>query len=219
MDVAILRSLPGMTLLAAMDEATLVAALEFMRTHDSGPSAVRYPRDEIPVPALSTETAPFELGRANLLAEGSDAAILAYGFPANHALIAREQLKLRGYTVAVYDARFAKPIDLELIKGLIGSGLPILTVEDHHVMGGFGTCVIEACNEHGLPTQAIHRLGLPDEWIYQGGRGEQQRAAGIDADGIARKLIEVLESSARPAATPIGDRARAATPLERKLGA
>ncbi len=219
MDVAILRSLPGMTLLAAMDEATLVAALEFMRTHDSGPSAVRYPRDEVPVPALSTETAPFELGRANLLAEGSDAAILAYGFPANHALIAREQLKLRGYTVAVYDARFAKPIDLELIKGLIGSGLPILTVEDHHVMGGFGTCVIEACNEHGLPTQAIHRLGLPDEWIYQGGRGEQQRAAGIDADGIARKLIEVLESSARPAATPIGDRARAATPLERKLGA
>ena len=219
MDVAILRSLPGMTLLAVMDEANLVAALEFMRTHDAGPSAVRYPRDEVPEPALSDEVAPFELGRANLLAEGSDAAILAYGFPANHALIAREQLKERGYTVAVYDARFAKPVDLELIKGLIASGLPILTVEDHHVMGGFGTCVIEACNEHGLPTQAIHRLGLPDKWIYQGGRGEQQRAAGIDADGIARKLIEVLESSARPAATPIAERKRPATPLTRKLGA
>jgi deoxyxylulose-5-phosphate synthase len=86
-------------------------------------------------------------------------------------------------------------------------------------MGGFGTCVIEACNEHGLPTQAIHRLGLPDKWIYQGGRGEQLRAAGIDAVGIARKVIEVLESPARPAATPIGDRARPAAPLQRKLRA
>ncbi len=119
----------------------------------------------------------------------------------------------------MYDARFAKPVDLELIKGLIASGLPIITVEDHHVMGGFGTCVIEACNEHGLPTQAIHRLGLPDKWIYQGGRGEQLRTAGIDADGIARKLIEVLESPARPAATPIMDRSRPALPLKRKLGA
>ena len=219
MDIAMLRSLPGMTLMAAMDEANLKAALEFMRTHDAGPSAVRYPRDEVPAPALSDVVPPFEPGRANLLAEGSDAAILAYGFPANHALVAREQLKERGYTIAVYDARFAKPVDLELIKGLIATGLPILTVEDHHVMGGFGTCVIEACNEHGLPTQAIHRLGLPDRWIYQGGRGEQLRAAGIDAEGIARKVIEVLESPARPAATPIGDHARPALPLERKLRA
>jgi len=219
MDVAMLRSLPGMKLLAAMDEANLVAALEFMRTHNAGPSAVRYPRDEVPDPALSDTVAPFELGRANLLAEGSDAAILAYGFPANHALVAREQLKERGYTVAVYDARFAKPVDLELIRVLIASGVPILTVEDHAVMGGFGSCVIEACNENGLATQTIHRLGLPDKWIYQGGRGEQQRAAGIDADGIARRLIEVLESPARPVATPIGERKRVAQPLERKFGA
>lgn len=219
MDIAMLRSLPGMTLMAAMDEANLKAALEFMRTHDAGPSALRYPRDEVPEPALSDVVPPFEPGRANLLAEGSDAAILAYGFPANHALVAREQLKERGYTVAVYDARFAKPVDLELIKGLIAAGLPILTVEDHHVMGGFGTCVIEACNEHGLPTQAIHRLGLPDRWIYQGSRSEQLRAAGIDAEGIARKVIEVLESPARPAATPIRDHARPALPLERKLRA
>ena len=219
MDIAVLRSLPGMTLMAAMDEGTLIAALEFMRTHDAGPSALRYPRDEVPEPALADGVAPFEIGRANLLAEGSDAAILAYGFPANHALVAREQLKERGYKVAVYDARFAKPVDLELIRELVGSGIPILTVEDHHEMGGFGTCVIEACNEHGLPTQAIHRLGLPDKWIYQGSRGEQQRTAGIDADGIARRLIEVLEAPARPVATPIGDRKRTSAPLERKLGA
>jgi len=120
----------------------------------------------------------------------------------------------------VYDARFAKPVDLELIKALVTSGIPILTVEDHHETGGFGTCVIEACNELGLATQSIYRLGLPDEWIYQGSRGEQQRAAGIDADGIARKLIEVLEAPGRATATPIAaDLARPAAALKRKLGA
>ncbi|NIM00353.1 MAG: 1-deoxy-D-xylulose-5-phosphate synthase [Acidobacteria bacterium] len=218
MDIAMLRSLPGMTLMAAMDEANLKAALKFMHAHDAGPSAVRYPRDEVPDAAPAKEVAPFELGRANLLAEGSDAAILAYGFPANHALVAREQLEARGYKIAVYDARFAKPIDVELIKGLIASGVPILTVEDHMAMGGFGTCLIEACNEHGLPTQSVHRLGLPDRWIYQGGRAEQQREAGIDADGIVRKLTSVLEAPALPAAAPMDDRSRAAAPLRRKLG-
>lgn len=193
MDVAMLRSLPGMTLLAAMDETNLKAALEFMRTHDTGPSALRYPRDEVPEPELTDVVPPFEAGRAHLLAEGSDAAILAYGFPANHALVAREQLKTRGYSIAVYDARFAKPVDVELIRRLVSQGIPILTVEDHHVMGGFGTCVLEACNDEGLPTQNLHRLGLPDEWIYQASRSEQLRLAGIDADGIARELIEVLE--------------------------
>jgi 1-deoxy-D-xylulose-5-phosphate synthase len=218
MDVAMLRSLPGMTLLAAMDEVNLKAALEFMRTHDAGPSALRYPRDEVPEPALADEVPAFEPGRAHLLAEGSDAAILAYGFPANNALVAREQLKARGYTVAVYDARFAKPVDIELTQELVALGIPILTVEDHAVVGGFGTCVLEACNEHGLATQNIHRLGLPDEWIYQGGRGEQQRLAGIDADSIARKVIEVLEAPSRSKTRSIGER-RAKDSLERKLGA
>ena len=102
---------------------------------------------------------------------------------------------------------------------LVRGGNPILTVEDHHVNGGFGTCVVEACNEHGLATQNVHRIGLPDAWIYQGGRGEQQRAAGIDADGIARKLIEVLEAPKRKsAATSIGEK-RTAAPMSRKLGA
>ena len=217
MDVAMLRSLPGMTLMAAMDEANLKAALEFMRTHDDGPSALRYPRDEVPAPMVKDEVPPFELGHAHLLAEGRDAVVLAYGFPANHALAAREQLKTRGYTIAVYDARFAKPVDLLLIKELVAKGMPIVTVEDHQVMGVFGSCVIETCNEHGLPTQNIHRLGLPDCWIYQGGRDEQQRFAGIDAEGIARKLIEALEAPGRKTTAPIVEPRQAE--LKRKLGA
>jgi 1-deoxy-D-xylulose-5-phosphate synthase len=135
---------------------------------------------------------PFELGKAHRLAEGDDLAILAYGFPANHALEARRMLAEEGYSVAVYDARFAKPLDEELLRKLLGDGVPVITVEDHHTIGGFGACVLEFCNEHGLPTQSIRRLGLPDRWIYQGGRADQLAEAGIDAEGIARAARESL---------------------------
>jgi 1-deoxy-D-xylulose-5-phosphate synthase len=194
LDVALMRGLPGMTLMAAIDEPTLAAAVEFMREHDEGPSAVRYPRDDVPEPIQGDETPPFELGKANLLADGNDLAILAYGFVANHALTARERLEKAGRSVAVYDARFAKPMDVELLEKLIESGVPILTVEDHAVSGGFGTCVIEAANERGLPTTDIHRLGLPDRFIHQGSRKEQQAEAGIDADGIEARALELFEA-------------------------
>jgi 1-deoxy-D-xylulose-5-phosphate synthase len=202
LDVAFLRSFPGMVLTAAIDEGTLRGALEFMRKHDDGPSAVRYPRDTVPERDDAHETPPFELGKANLLAPGTDLAIVAYGFPANHALRARETLAEAGYSVAVYDARFAKPVDIDLIRDLVHSGTPVLTVEDHQLTGGFGACVLEACHEQGLATQSIHRLGLPDRWIYQGSRSEQQAEAGIDADSIAREAVRVLEAAPRVPATP-----------------
>ncbi len=163
-----------------------------MRTRDDGPSAVRYPRDDVPTP-LQSKTPPFELGRANLVAEGDELAILAYGFPVHNALEARELLRKKGHSVAVYDARFAKPVDLELIREVLATGTPILTVEDHHIAGGFGACVIEACADHRLPTENIHRLGLPDRWIYQGSRKDQQAEAGIDAAGIAATALKILE--------------------------
>jgi 1-deoxy-D-xylulose-5-phosphate synthase len=195
LDVAYLRGFPRMTLLAAMDEPTLVEALAFMGRHDEGPSAVRYPRDTVPPPAPGRETPPFRLGKASLLAAGDELAILAYGFPANHALAARARLEEEGRSVAVYDARFAKPVDVELLQGLIRDGVPILTVEDHHRSGGFGAAVLEACNEHGLSAEGIVRLGLPDRFIYQGSRAQQQAEAGIDAEGILRAARKMLETA------------------------
>ncbi|MFW6061067.1 MAG: 1-deoxy-D-xylulose-5-phosphate synthase, partial [Phycisphaeraceae bacterium] len=147
-DINYLRHYPGMVLCAPIDEPTLKLALRFMRDRDEGPTATRYPRDKVPAPVQETPP-PFELGKSNQLAAGDDLAILAYGFPAIHALEARDQLHKQGYAVAVHDARFAKPVDIELIRTLIESGTPILTVEDHARIGGFGTCVLEACNEHG----------------------------------------------------------------------
>ncbi|HXV75239.1 MAG TPA: transketolase C-terminal domain-containing protein, partial [Candidatus Polarisedimenticolaceae bacterium] len=105
-----------------------------------------------------------------------------------------------GISLAVYDARFAKPVDLELLERLIGGDVPILTVEDHHLIGGFGACVIEACHDRGLSTAGIHRLGLPDGWIYQGSRGQQLAEAGIDAAAIAERARRIVHSLPRIAA-------------------
>jgi 1-deoxy-D-xylulose-5-phosphate synthase len=192
LDIAYLRSLPGMTLMAAMDEPTLNAAMRFMADLDEGPSALRYPRDKVPTPPFEEKPPAFQLGKANLLAEGNELAILAYGFPANAALQAREQLDADGHSVAVYDARFAKPIDLDVIRERIEAGTPILTVEDHATIAGFGTAVLEAAAEAGLDTRLIHRIGLPDRFIHQAGRDEQLADAGLDVKGIARKAREIL---------------------------
>ncbi len=192
-DISFLSIFPRIALTAAMDEKTLRMALDFMSNYEDGPSAVRYPRDNVPEHGLNDNAPAFELGKAHCLVEGKDLAILAYGFPANHALEAQKELAIQGYSVAVYDARFAKPVDTARIKSLLEAGTPIVTVEDHGLAGGFGAQVLEACSKEGLDTRLVTRLGLPDDWIYQGSRGAQQADAGIDAAAIARTVREVLD--------------------------
>lgn len=193
-DIAFLRVFPKMALLAPIDEPTLKLAMEFQRQYDAGPSAIRYPRDSVPTPPVESAPPAYVLGKAHKLRDGSDLAILAYGFSVNHALKAREELSKQGYSVAVYDARFAKPIDIALVRQLIEGGTPILTVEDHHVGVGFGCALVEAANEARLDTRNIHRIGLPDAWIYQGSRSGQLAEAGIDPAGIARKVRQILDT-------------------------
>lgn len=195
LDVAFLRSFPNMVLMAAIDEPTLIGAIEFQRQWDAGPSALRYPRDNVAATPHIENPPAFKLGKAHQLAEGKDLAILAYGNVAYDALQVRQDLAAQGYNVAVYDARFAKPVDIDLVSELVESGTPIITLEDHALAGGFGTCVLEAAHDRNLPTQNIYRLGHPDHWIYQGSRAQQLAIAGIDKDAIARKIREVLDAS------------------------
>jgi 1-deoxy-D-xylulose-5-phosphate synthase len=197
-DVSILRVFPKAALMAAMDEPSLIAALEFMCGYDLGLSAVRYPRDSVSDRFVSAECPPFVLGRARPLVEHAqpDLAILGYGVMAIEAMNAMDTLSDRGeYTISVYDARFAKPVDRDLIRSLLDRSIPILTVEDHSLTGGFGSCVIEAALDMSLDARLITRLGLPEEWIHQASRAEQLAEAGIDAASIARAVREVLDSS------------------------
>lgn len=196
-DVSILRVFPDAVLMAAMDEPSLKASLEFMRSYDKGVSAVRYPRDDVSE-QFADECPPFELGKARPLVEheSPDIAVLGYGVMAINAIEALEHLNGHSeYKVNVYDARFAKPVDIELIRSLLENNVPIVTVEDHSVTGGFGSGVIEAAADARLDTRLITRLGLPETWIYQGGRGEQLAEAGLDAASIARTIREVLDAN------------------------
>jgi 1-deoxy-D-xylulose-5-phosphate synthase len=194
-DVSILRVFPNAVLMAAMDEPSLKAALEFMRGCERGLSAVRYPRDNVSDAFAGEPCPPFVPGKARALTmhEHPDAAILGYGVMAISSLQALDHLNGHGeYKVSVYDARFAKPVDRELIRSLLERGVPIITIEDHTLTGGFGSCVLEAAAEMGLDSRLITRLGLPERWIYQGSRSEQLEEAGLDPVSIARVVREVL---------------------------
>ncbi len=194
-DVALLRTLPGAAILAAIDEASLRQSLEFMRVYEDGVSAVRYPRDNVSARFADVACPPFELGKARLLgsfgarAPGAapDAAILAFGTPALEAVKSAEELTGE-YALDVYDARFAKPVDRALVRTLLEREVPILTIEDHGIVGGFGAAVLEAAQEMGLDASRIVRLGLPDSWVYQDSRAKQLAEVGLDAVGIARAI-------------------------------
>lgn len=194
-DVSILRTLPDAVLTAAIDEASLRAALEFMRTWEGGLSAVRYPRDDCSERFAGVACPAFEVGKARLLTEGfgdldtdrPDVAVLAYGTPAIAAMEAADHLA-SDYRVAVWDARFAKPVDAGLVRALLSRKIPVLTVEDHSVVGGFGTAVLEAAQEMGLDTSRVVRHGIPDHWVMQDSRKSQLAEVGLDASGIARMV-------------------------------
>jgi 1-deoxy-D-xylulose-5-phosphate synthase len=207
-DVALLRVLPGAAVMAAIDEPSLRAALEFMRAHEESLSAVRYPRDRVSDRLAGAPCPAFELGAARCLtpqlhapATGRppDAAVLGFGPPALAALDAADMLA-PDYAVAVYDARFAKPVDAGLLRALTRAGVPIVTAEEHSPAGGFGAAVLEACQEHGLDASRITRLALPDAWVMHDSRAGQLAECGLDAPGIARAVRLAVADGPRPSA-------------------
>jgi len=192
-DIALLRVLPNAVLLAAIDEQTLQHGLQFMLDYNAGLSAIRYPRDN--VRDTVSDAPPFTLGQAHCLKQISNpsCAILAYGTPAIDALDAAERVD--SDAISVYDARFAKPVDGDLIEALLSASIPIITVEDHSVIGGFGSAVIEEAVRRKLDTTLITVLGLPDHFIGHGSRKEQLEEAGIDAVSIATVAARILSTT------------------------
>jgi 1-deoxy-D-xylulose-5-phosphate synthase len=211
MDVSMFRVFPDVVLLSPIDEPTLKGSLRFMANYDAAASFVRYPRDNVAEKPVQDNPPVFELGKANLIraAKGAkpDVAILAYGIIAYNALAAADQLAEQGYDVAVYDARFAKPVDINLLRELVEQGTPIITIEENALAGGFGSAVLEACNELHISTDQITRLGMPMKWVYQDSRKSQLAEVGLDVAGIARSTREAIDRAASRAesqAVPVG---------------
>src|SRR6185369_6677317 len=186
-DIAYLRILPGMTLMAPKDEAELRQMVWTAYRHAAagrGPIGLRFPRGTGTGAALDTPLAEIPIGLSETLREGDGVAILAYGHPVGAALEAAELLARDGLEATVVNARFAKPLDEERILALAARVPRFVTVEEHVIAGGFGSAVGELLAERGARVD-LEMLGIPDEHVDHGSQKLWRHHYGIDAEGIA----------------------------------
>jgi 1-deoxy-D-xylulose-5-phosphate synthase len=192
-DVGYLGALPGMVLMAAADEAELAHMIATACEIDDRPSAFRYPRGEgvgVEIPDLA---APLAIGKGRVLREGTAVAILSLGTRLKDALLAADQLAARGLSATVADARFAKPLDEELILRLAREHEALITVEEGS-MGGFGAFVLQFLAAKGALDRGlkIRTLVLPDRFQDQDKPEAMYVEAGLDANGIAAAALQAL---------------------------
>jgi 1-deoxy-D-xylulose-5-phosphate synthase len=202
-DIAFLRPMPGIVLMAPSDEKELARSLRLGLSLDMA-SAVRYPRDNVPAcnfedviaePLRDEAKAEWVVGRSRTLRNGHDATLIVYGALMETAFAAAEQLAAEGIEIELIDARFAKPVDGEMLTRVLAGHhkRPVLTVEDHSLQNGFGTAVVEYAVGHGLPTDAITRLGMPDRLIAHATRQQQLEEVGLDVAGLVRSTREAVK--------------------------
>lgn len=183
-DMACLRSVPGLTICAPMDEHELRSMMYTAQLPDQGPVVIRYPRGQS---VHSDWHSPFEtlpVGKGRLLCDGKDVALLALGTVGNDALIAAKQLQTDGVSVAVYDMRYLKPLDVDLLDSVAQRGFRrVVTIEDGTRKGGFGSAVLEyfAFRHICLPVTV---LGLPDQFVTHGSVTQLKADCKIDVDSI-----------------------------------
>jgi 1-deoxy-D-xylulose-5-phosphate synthase len=196
-DVTYLGCLPNFVLMAAGDEAELVHMIATAAAIDDRPSAVRYPRGEglgVPMP---DEGKPLEIGKGRIVQEGHKVALLSYGGRLGECLTAAKELKALGLSATVADARFAKPLDVELLTRLVRNHEVLVTVEEGAI-GGFGAYILQALAEHGLIERGlrVRCMVLPDQFIDQDSPNAMYAQAGLDAKGIVAKVFEALGKDA-----------------------
>ena len=180
-DLGYLRLFPNMAVLAPGDEHDLAAMLDWALAH-GGPVAIRYPKAT--VENHGGQRPPIELGRSEMFVEGHDGLIVACGTLLGEALAAAAELRGEGLDVSVINARFVKPLDPTILERIEAAPWTV-TLEENVLQTGFGSAVLEAVNDAGLPAGMIVRLGLPDRFVEHGERAELLADLGLDAAGIA----------------------------------
>jgi len=188
-DIAYMRPLPNMVLMAPRDEAMLVHMLRTALVYDDGPIALRYPRGEAPGVPLPIHARPIEIGTGEILREGDGkVAIIGYGTGVAKGLEAADRLAERGLDVTVADARFAKPIDATLMAQLAAEHELLVTIEEGVLAGGFGSAVWETLNERAAHIPRILRIGLPDRYVTHGSPAILHAEVGFTGRRIAERI-------------------------------
>jgi len=192
-DVAFLSNLPGMVVMAAADEAELVHMVATAAAHDAGPIAFRYPRGEGVGVEMPARGIPLEIGKGRVMREGGRVALLSFGTRLSEVMKAAEALAARGIAPTVADARFAKPLDRDLILNLARNHEALITVEEGAI-GGFGSHVAQLLADEGVFDRGLkyRSMVLPDIFIDQASPEAMYRVAGMDAAQIEAKALEVL---------------------------
>jgi 1-deoxy-D-xylulose-5-phosphate synthase len=192
-DIAYLRPLPHIVLMAPRDEAMLVHMLHTAMTYDDGPIALRYPRGEAVGVALPQTPVALPIGRGEILRAGSDGrvALLGYGSGVGKALEAADLLREHGIDATVADARFAKPLDAGLVAQLMAEHELLVTIEEGVLAGGFGSAVWETLSDAGLPSRIL-RVGLPDRFVTHGAPALLHEEVGFTGEQIAERILAAV---------------------------
>ncbi|HLQ94191.1 MAG TPA: 1-deoxy-D-xylulose-5-phosphate synthase [Xanthobacteraceae bacterium] len=192
-DVAYLGCLPGFVVMAAADEAELVHMVATAVAIDDRPCAFRYPRGDGVGTDMPEFGVPLEIGKGRILREGTSVAILSFGTRLSEALLAAENLAAQGLTATVADARFAKPLDVDLVLRLAREHEVLITVEEGSI-GGFGSQVLQSLSDHGSLDHGlkVRCMILPDIFIDHDSPNLMYATAGLDAKAICAKVFEAL---------------------------
>ena len=192
-DIAYLSNLPGMVVMAAADEAELCHMVATAAVHENGPIAFRYPRGEGQGAELPERGVPLEIGKGRIVQNGNGIAILSFGTRLGEVLKAAEILSARGLKPTIADARFAKPLDKDLILSLSERHDILVTIEEGAV-GGFGSHVMQLLSDEGRFDQGLkfRSMVFPDMFFDQASPKDMYKMAGLDAGSIEKRLQELI---------------------------
>ena len=193
-DLSYLRCIPNFVVMAPKDENELQHMMKTAVTYDKGPIAFRYPRGEVVGVKMDAELKPIPIGQGELLsadAERLDVLFVGIGYAVQSAIEAQKLVRAEGLTTGLINARFAKPLDENLLLQWINQSQLIVTVEENTCLGGFGSSILELLAKHHLRKDVLV-IGMPDQFIDHATPKTQRELVMLDADGIARQVFEKL---------------------------
>jgi 1-deoxy-D-xylulose-5-phosphate synthase len=192
-DISYLMLIPNLIIAAPKDENELQHLL-YTAVQSEHPMAIRYPRGSGLGVELDPELHQIPIGKGEIVRQGGDIAILAIGTTVAPAVEAAQELASKGIEATVVNARFAKPLDSELIIDLARRTKRLVTVEENALNGGFGNSVIELLQQSGVNDVPVKNIGIPDEFVEQGAQAILRSKYGLDAAGIAKQALELFNN-------------------------
>lgn len=196
-DIAFLRHLPNMVLMMPKDENEGQHMVKTAIDYDGGPIALRYPRGNGLGVAMDDELKTIPIGSWEVLTEGKDAVILTFGTTIPMALKAAQQLSEEGIHAEVVNARFIKPMDEEMLESIFGRDVPVITIEEAVMQGGFGSAVLEYAHNNGHHHSVIDRMGIPDLFIEHGDVAELMDEIHLNSDEVVRRVKLHVQQDAK----------------------